>query len=595
MLAQLFREVQPSEPDPSTSYGTWIRDWMGHLTGVSSSILVPSGATAITTPLVQVQWQRYLSNHPNNTLVNFFISGISQGFRLGFNRPLSQLKSVRKNLSSAVLHPEVVDEYLAAELEKSRLAGPFSKLDIPYAHISRFGVIPKKYSQQWRLIVDLSHPIGFSVNNGIPKDLCSLSYITVDTAIQHILSLGPGSLLAKLDVKSAFRLLPVHVADRHLLAMRWNNQIYIDTCLPFGLRSAPRLFNVLADLLSWILMQHGILPLVHYLDDFLTMGPADSTICHDNFSTIQRFCQELGIPLASDKLVGPSHSLTFLGIELDTVRMKARLPEDKLTRIRTLLLSWLPRKKATKRDILSLVGLLQHASKVVRPGRTFMARMYSIAARVKELHYFTRLNKEFRSDLYWWHIFINKWNGLSFLHSPNCQLHFDGLVQTDASGSWGCGAFYSNQWFQYRWPPEWLSLGIMAKELVPIIISCAVWGRSLAKKRIEVKCDNQSLVIAINKGTARDSLVIHLLRCLWFFIAIFDIDLIATHISGIHNKTANMLSRNQLREFFAATPEASQFPTLLPLSLLNLIAPQQLDWTSPSFLQQFQETILTST
>ena len=120
-------------------------------------------------------------------------------------------------------------------------------------------------------------------------------------------------------------------------------------------------------------------------------------------------------------------------------------------------------------------------------------------------------------------------------------------------------------------------------------------GRSLAKKRIEVKCDNQSLVIAINKGTARDSLVMHLLRCLWFFTAIFDIDLIAMHISGIHNKTADMLSRNQLREFFAATPEASQFPTLLPLSLLNLIAPQQLDWTSPSFLQQFQETILTST
>ena len=241
--------------------------------------LVPPGATAITTPLVQVQWLKYLSNHPSHTLVNFFITGISQGFRLGFNRPLSQHKSAHKNLSSAVIHPEVIDEYLAAEVKKSRRAGPFSKLDVPHAHTSRFGVIPKKYSQQWRLIVDLSHPVGFSVNDEIPKDLCSLSYITVDIAVQHILSLGPGSLLAKLDVKSAFRLLPVHVADRHLLAMRWNDQIYIDTCLPFGLRSAPKLFNVLADLLSWILMQQGISPLIHYLDDFLTMGLADSTIC----------------------------------------------------------------------------------------------------------------------------------------------------------------------------------------------------------------------------------------------------------------------------------------------------------------------------
>ena len=117
---------------------------MGHLTGVSNHTLVSSGATAITTPMVQVQRQKCLANHSSNTLVNFFITGISQGFRLGFNRPLSQLKSARKIPSSAVMHPKVIDEYLAAELEKSRIAGPFSKLDIPHAHISRFGVIPKE-------------------------------------------------------------------------------------------------------------------------------------------------------------------------------------------------------------------------------------------------------------------------------------------------------------------------------------------------------------------------------------------------------------------------------------------------------------------
>ena len=76
--------------------------------------------------------------------------------------PLSQLKSA---LSTAAIHPEVVDEYLAAESKKSRIAGPFTKLDIPYVHISRFGVITKKYSQLWRLIVDLSHSIGLNVNN----------------------------------------------------------------------------------------------------------------------------------------------------------------------------------------------------------------------------------------------------------------------------------------------------------------------------------------------------------------------------------------------------------------------------------------------
>ena len=74
---------------------------------------------------------------------------------------------------------------------------------------------------KWRLIVDLLHPKSYSVNDGIPKSLCGLPYITVDTAINKIRELGPNTLMAKVDIKSAFRLLPVHPADRHLLAMEW--------------------------------------------------------------------------------------------------------------------------------------------------------------------------------------------------------------------------------------------------------------------------------------------------------------------------------------------------------------------------------------
>ena len=78
-----------------------------------------------------------------------------------------------------------------------------------------------------------------------------MRYITVDDAI---IQLGPGALLAKIDVRNAFRLLPIHPADRHLLAMEWEGKLYIDTCLPFGLRSAPKPFNILADFLEWILV-----------------------------------------------------------------------------------------------------------------------------------------------------------------------------------------------------------------------------------------------------------------------------------------------------------------------------------------------------
>ena len=93
--------------------------------------------------------------------------------------------------------------------------------------------------------------------------------------------------------------------------MKWGNQLYIDTCLPFGLRSALKLFNILADLLSWIFEKKGVSPIMHYLDDFLTLGPPESPTCLHNLEIIKEVCQHLGVPLALEKVDGPTHSLTF--------------------------------------------------------------------------------------------------------------------------------------------------------------------------------------------------------------------------------------------------------------------------------------------
>ena len=140
-------------------------------------------------------------------------------------------------------------------------------------------------------------------------------------------------MLAKIDIKSAFHLLPVHPADRHLLGMKWRGNVYIDHCIPFGLRSAPKLFNILADLLAWIMENAGVSYLTHYLDDYLTMGPPRLTVCQENLDIFISLCAELGVPLAAEKLEGPSTSLSFLGILLDTECMEIRLPVDKLARI----------------------------------------------------------------------------------------------------------------------------------------------------------------------------------------------------------------------------------------------------------------------
>ena len=189
--------------------------------------------------------------------------GITQGFQLGFNSTLSSLKPACKNLEGALQHPSVVDNYITEEIMHHRINGPLPKTTVPMAHISHFGVIPKCHTPiKWRLIINLSHPAGHSVNNSIPKSLCSLFCVKVDTTIWHILNTGTGVPLAKIDIKHAFRLLPVHPVDYHLLEMSWKGDLFIDIRLPFGLQSAPKLFNILADLLSWILERKGITPLI---------------------------------------------------------------------------------------------------------------------------------------------------------------------------------------------------------------------------------------------------------------------------------------------------------------------------------------------
>ena len=81
-------------------------------------------------------------------------------------------------------------------------------------------MIPKKCQPgKWRLIVDLSHPESKSVNDGIKPELCYLSYVSVDDAVRMVMELGPGALMAKLDIQSVCRMIPVHPGDRRLLGM----------------------------------------------------------------------------------------------------------------------------------------------------------------------------------------------------------------------------------------------------------------------------------------------------------------------------------------------------------------------------------------
>ena len=194
----------------------------------------------------------------------------------------------------------------------------------------------------------------------------------------------------------------MHADDHPLLAIRWGQDVYVDTALPFGLRSAPKIFSAFADALAWVMQCNGINRQLHYLDDFLFVGAPSSHECAASLQTALQVCRRLVVPVAAHKTEGPSTCLTFLGIQIDSGAMQLSLAPDKLARIRGLVLSWRSKRSATKQELQSLLGHLSHAATVVQHGRTFMRRMFDLVKHVHRAHHHVRLSQEFRSDLQWW-------------------------------------------------------------------------------------------------------------------------------------------------------------------------------------------------
>ena len=430
-----------------------------------------------------------MGGHPDRQFVNYILTGIRKGVHIGVERSVTLHRTRAGNLPSVHSMPDLVGQHIQEERAAGRLLGPLPPALARDCQVSPIGLIPKPHQPgRWRLIVDLSSPRGSSVNDAISVDRCHLHYTSVLEAAALIRHLGKGTLLAKIDLHQAYRMVPVHADDHPLLGIQWQNSTFVDTALPFGLRSAPKIFSAFSDALAWVLYARGVAWQLHYLDDFLFMGLPGSTSCARALQVTMDTCRQLGVPVATHKTEGPATQLTFLGIQVNTQNMTLSLPQDKLTRILGLVLSWRSKRMASKMELQSLIGHLTHAALVVIPGRTFLIDLMKMA---KHPSHHVRLTADFRSDLHWWASFLPAWNGRSIM-PPGNPTH---VVTSDASGTWGCGALTdTGQWFQVQWPESWAEINIAAKEMVPVVISVAIWGQVWAKHRVLVRSDNMAFM-----------------------------------------------------------------------------------------------------
>ena len=352
--------------------------------------------------------------------------------------------------------------------------------------------------------------------------------------------------------------------------MKWRSKYFVDLALPFGLRSATYIFNSVADMVEWILLNtHHVSDLMHYLGDFITVGPPDSAQCALNLHTAMSVCKKLGLSLHPGECVGPSTQLIVLGIGLDLVELCDRIPGEKLAALQDLISSWRSRRWCSRQQLESLIGHLQHAAKVVWPGHAFLCCMIDLLCCFRRRNHPIRLNAEFHLDVLWWHDFLSTWHGMSFWLFPGMSAASDLEVTPDAAGSLGFGAFFSGAWVpcQFKQSIEYM-------ELFPVVIEAHVWGLHWFRQHILFQSDNEASVNTLNSRTSKVPCLMFLLRKLLFAAAQSNFTFAAQYLPGIHNAVTDALSRLHWQEFRRLAPEAHPVPVDIPQSLLeDLIYP----------------------
>ncbi|KAK6172556.1 hypothetical protein SNE40_016187 [Patella caerulea] len=429
----------------------------------------------VNTPINVNILEKYLDGY-DQAKKTYILNGFREGFFLEYNGPRRAQSC--PNLKSALENPSCVQSKLEHEIMSGRIKGPYCTAPFVNLKLSPLGLVPKKTSGQFRLIHHLSYPKDgqTSVNSGIPPENTSVHYAGIQEAIRCVKLCGIGSFIAKTDVQSAFRIIPIHPSDHSLLGFRWNEQYYFDTCLPMGCAASCKIFEAFSSALEWIAINKlHCGHMVHILDDFLFVGLSEG-IVHQNLLSFLQMCSYMGVPIAEDKTFYPDQIMTFVGIQINTIDSTASLPLDKINRTHSLLETYLQRSKCTLRELHSLIGLLNFACSVISPGRPFLRRLINLTIGIRHPSHRIRLNRQVKADINLWLHFIRNCNGITlfinetFLSSDTLKLY------TDAAASLGFGAVYKNKWCYGKFPTFLNSYNI---RILPNFVGTGIMGFSL--------------------------------------------------------------------------------------------------------------------
>ena len=315
--------------------------------------------------------------------------------------------------------------------------------------------------------------------------------------------------------------------------------------MPMGCASSCMIFERFSNALQWIL-KHSLHVgnVIKILDDFLFVEK-DAVSCQHSLDAFTKLCGELQVPLASNKTEGPSTTIVFLGIGLDTVAMQAFLPEKKLKKYMQDIKECKVRKRIQLRQMKSLIGKLQFATAVIMPGRPFLRRLYDLTIGIIKPFYTIRLTYETKQDLEMWEMFLQHYNGITIIRKPS-MADSDYLHFTSDASKLGYGGTFGTSWVQGSWPSGWLEYHISFLEIYPIYVLLSTFAHRIANSYIMFHCDNSAVVDILNKQTSKDKLIMHVVRAIVLLQLKHNIHLVMRHIPGKKNVLSDAISRKQV-------------------------------------------------
>ena len=456
------------------------------------------------------------------------VDGFKEGFDIGYRGPMKRQDS-SNNLPfrNGVGTLTVLWNKVMKEVEAKRYAGPFSNVQFmpttsSYVQ-SPIGLVPKGENKT-RLIFHLSYDFkrsgNMSVNHYTPHKLCTMKYKDLDHAVKNCLKLLQNCTnieesviwLSITDLKSAFRMVPVHPRFWHLFIMKATNpqtgqtMYFLDKCLAFGAARSCAVFQEFSDSLAHILetKMSAKFRISNYLDDFLAIEVSEEK-CNAIMQKFCEICEQLKVPIANEKMIPASTALKFLGMIVDGKLHCLKIPKNKANKAMAELKLCIDKKKATILQIQSLTGLLNFLAKAIVPGRTFTRRMYAkIADKTATLkqHHHINLDCEFREDCRMWVSFLSEVEKypmmyyrpfIDFEETPTA-LDVELYSDSSANNAMGFGGHHKSEWFFGQWEKDFVlkyNPSIEFLELYAVCVGIFIWiEKDFENLRIIAYCDN---------------------------------------------------------------------------------------------------------